>query len=125
MRVRSLEQVMADADFPTRRNVLAIRRLNDLFRTSLSGGTVVVTTGVQALSVNAHAEALKSVVIFSDFTPDNDPHGEHDFGAFTIEGHKLFWKIDYYDARQEYGSPDPANPDVTTRVLTIMLASEY
>jgi hypothetical protein len=55
----------------------------------------------------------------------NDPHGEHDFGNFTLAGRKFFWKIDYYDAAMEFGSEDPADPSKTTRVLTIMLASEY
>jgi hypothetical protein len=33
---------------------------------------------------------------------------EHNFGSFTLDGRKLFWKIDYYDAACEYGSEDPA-----------------
>ena len=59
------------------------------------------------------------------FCEDNDPYGEHDFGAFEVEGEKLFWKIDYYDKALEHGSEDPADPTRTTRVLTVMLASEY
>ena len=55
----------------------------------------------------------------------NDPHGEHDFGSFEIDDRKVFWKIDCYDAAMEFGSEDPADPSKTTRVLTIMLASEY
>ena len=62
---------------------------------------------------------------FEDFTPDNDPHGEHDFGAFEHAGKRIFWKIDYYDAACENGSEDPADASKTTRVLTIMLADEY
>jgi Protein of unknown function (DUF3768) len=62
---------------------------------------------------------------FKDFTEDNDPHGEHDFGSFEYAGERCFWKIDYYDKAMEYGSDDPADPAKTTRVLTIMLAEEY
>jgi hypothetical protein len=45
--------------------------------------------------------------------------------AYTLDGRKLFWKIDYYDAACVYGSEDPADPSQTTRVLTIMLVEEY
>ena len=62
---------------------------------------------------------------FDAFTEDNDPHGEHDFGAFDHAGHRIFWKIDYYDQSLEFGSENPADPAKTTRVLTIMLADEY
>ena len=62
---------------------------------------------------------------FNAFSPENDPYDEHDFGAFALRGHEVSWKIDYYDAAMEWGSKDPANPDITTRVLTIMLAEEY
>lgn len=55
----------------------------------------------------------------------NDPHKEHDFGSFEIAGRKFFFKLDYYDSAMEFGSEDPADPSKTTRVLTIMLASEY
>ena len=56
---------------------------------------------------------------------DNDPNGEHDFGNFELAGQKFFWKIDYYDTTMEFGSEDPADSAKTTRVLTIMLTSEY
>jgi hypothetical protein len=62
---------------------------------------------------------------FDSFTEDNDPHGEHDFGAFEHEGQRIFWKIDYYARDREHGSENPADPKQTVRVLTIMLASEY
>ena len=62
---------------------------------------------------------------FRDFTPQNDPYGEHDFGSFAVGEERLFWKIDYYDLSLEFGSNDPADPAQTKRVLTIMLAEEY
>lgn len=102
-----------------------IARLNDVLRTSLTGGKIVMTAGVAALTDISRARVLASVQTFSDFAQDNDPEGEHDFGAFEADGHACFWKIDYYDKQLAAGSPDPADPDLTTRVLTIMLRSEY
>ena len=102
-----------------------IRELNDAFRKTLRGGRAVMTAGVAGLPDCVKAEALVQVASFSDFTPDNDPHGEHDFGSFTLVGRKFFWKIDYYDKRCQFGSEDPSDPEKTTRVLTIMLAEEY
>lgn len=102
-----------------------IRALNDAFRTTMTGGRVMLTAGVDALPSDVKAMAIRRVATFSEFTADNDPHGEHDFGSYDLAGRKFFWKIDYYDAAMEFGSEDPANPTKTTRVLTIMLASEY
>jgi hypothetical protein len=62
---------------------------------------------------------------FDAFTPDNDPHGERDFGSFELEGRTVFWKFDYYDLALEHGSEDPSDPLKTCRVLTIMLAEDY
>ncbi len=106
-------------------NAERIRDLNDAFRRSFSGGNVVVTAGIHALPSDVRAMVIRRVATFSDFNTENDPHGEHDFGSFEFAGRKIFWKIDYYDAKMEFGSDDPANPSKTTRVLTIMLASEY
>lgn len=102
-----------------------IRELNDAFRTTMTGGRVLMTAGVNALPSDVQAMVIRRVATFTDFTADNDPHGEHDFGSFDLVGQKLFWKIDYYDPAMEFGSEDPADPDRTARVLTIMLASEY
>jgi hypothetical protein len=63
--------------------------------------------------------------IFDDFCTANDPHDEHDFGAFEFEGARIMFKIDYYDNDLNFHSPNPADPAVTERVLTIMLAEEY
>ena len=102
-----------------------IRELNDAFRSTFAGGNVVMTAGVDALPDMVKAEALKQAATFDDFTEDNDPHAEHDFGSFELCGRKFFWKIDYYDRAMEYGSEDPSDPAKTTRVMTVMLASEY
>ncbi|HEX8167177.1 MAG TPA: DUF3768 domain-containing protein [Beijerinckiaceae bacterium] len=78
-----------------------------------------------ALPAAVVAAALERVRTFEDFGLDNDPHGEHDFGSFQLEGETFFFKIDYYDRDLRFGSEDPGDPDKTTRVLTIMLAEEY
>lgn len=103
-----------------------IRVLNDSFRAAgPSRGGWLVTSGVQSSGPTALGVIITQVIAFSTFTPDNDPYGEHDFGSFRHVGETIYWKIDYYDLDLQFGSPDPANPDVTRRVLTILLASEY
>ena len=101
-----------------------IALLNDDFRRTFRGGKVMMTSGVDELPDCVKAEALVQVANFSNFTADNDPHGEHDFGSFTLVGRKFFWKIDYYDTAMQFGSEDPSDPVKTARVLTIMLAEE-
>lgn len=102
-----------------------IRELNDLFRTCFIGGRVLITEGVTALGQDFTSGCVEAVQRFSDFTADNDPYGEHDFGCVPVDGRKVCWKIDHYDRDCRYGSESPADPAQTTRVLTIMLASEY
>ena len=102
-----------------------IRKLNDEFRRTLAGGKIMLTPGVSNLDATSMELALAHLKAFENFSPDNDPYGEHDFGSFEIAGQKLFFKIDYYDPGLEFGSEDPADPSKTTRVLTLMLAEEY
>lgn len=102
----------------------AIARLNDQHRARPGDGWVM-TPGVQDLGARAMVQAVAAVVAFSDFSEDNDPHGERDCGAFEIGGQRLFWKIDYYDQSLTLASPEPGDPAVTRRVLTLMLAEEY
>jgi hypothetical protein len=117
---------------PTDASAERIRALNDAFRSAsdpiaalFARGQLVVTRGV-AERGNAFVDrALAIVRSFDRFTPNNDPYGEHDFGAFEVDGVALNWKIDYYDNNLQWGSPDPADPAVTKRVLTVLLADEY
>ena len=102
-----------------------IRALNDDFRRTFVGGMVVITAGVEAMPADQRKSLLAKVRAFDAFTDDNDPHREHDFGAVDEGGVRYFWKVDCYDRATEFGSPDPADPAVTTRVLTIMRADEY
>jgi hypothetical protein len=104
-----------------------IRDLNDAFRKNFHPalGRTVLTAGVDALPSDVRAMANRKVATFDAFDGDNDPHAEHDFGAFDLAGHKFFFKLDYYDPGLESGSADPADSAKTTRVLTLMLAEEY
>lgn len=105
--------------------IARIRDLNDRFRTTGLGGLITLTHGVSSLGAEAVRQIVDKVRTFTAFTNDNDPYGEHDMGSVQHDGHRIFWKIDYYDKTLDAGSNDPSNPEITTRVLTIMLVSEY
>ena len=109
----------------TQSNADRIRLLNDNFRSTFVGGRVVMTQGVDALPIDTKARVILAVRSFAKFTERDDPHHEHDFGSFDIEGETYFFKIDYYALDMDGGSEDPADPEKTTRVLTIMRADEY
>ena len=102
-----------------------IRTLNDQLRQNFSEGTAVLTCGIAALGAEAVARIVKTIAIFDDFCHANDPHQEHDFGAFEADGHVIFFKIDYYDKALTGHSPDAADRSFTERVITVMLAEEY
>lgn len=104
-----------------------IAHLNDLFRQTLLPqlGRLVYSDCVRELGPEKISALLGRVIEFNSFTDDNNPHGERDFGSFEFDNETYFWKMDYYDKSLEYGSEDPSDPKQTTRVLTVMLASEY
>ena len=104
-------------------SVEKIAALNDAARTTLTGCRVAVTPGIADLG--DVGEIFERVTSYADFNSRNDPHGEHDFGSFEFAGQLVFWKIDYYDLDLLMHSPDPSDPTVTTRVLTVMLGQEY
>lgn len=106
-------------------NTERIRALNDDLRQHLLGGGAVITPGIAALGPVAVARIVRTIAVYDDFCQANDPHEEHDFGAFDTDGQRVFFKIDYYDRSLTRHSPDPANSAVTERVITIMLAEEY
>ncbi len=114
--------------------VALIAAQNDAFRTSgnqdrVIKGQIVMTQGVATLAPVVKAILSQRLWTFDAFTSNNDPFGDHSFGciAFNVSGtdHRVFWKIDLYDTDYEYGSDDAANPEVTRRVLTVMLPCEY
>jgi Protein of unknown function (DUF3768) len=129
---------MSTATISTDPTTRRIAELNDRFRKStlsldpvaISLGRKVMTSGIRDLGLAASLEIAERAAAFDTFDGGNDPHGEHDFGAFDYEHHRIFWKIDYYDRAtfgtgRDMGSEDPSDPAKTLRVLTIMFASEY
>ena len=109
---------------PKRNNDIAT--INDKFRKDpLPNGRLMLSRGIADKGDDFGRKALQAVKNFGDFTKGNDPYSEHDFGAFDLDGEKLFWKIDCYDRSLAFGSPDPTDETLTIRVLTIMLAEEY
>ena len=102
-----------------------IATLNDNFRRSFINGEVLLSAGIAAMSSEDKANIISMVQNFNDFTPSNDVYGEHDFLSIDYKGNKIFAKIDYYDLNYEFMSENPANPDITNRVLSILLAEEW
>jgi Protein of unknown function (DUF3768) len=119
-----------------------IARLNDQARSAMGVAcTAVATVGFRSLPTSDQSRVRELIETFDAFDEDNDPHGERDFGTIyqlgdggwtterprlrDDERERVFWKFDYYDRDLQFGSEDAANPAVTRRVLTIMLADEY
>ncbi|EDM69407.1 hypothetical protein RAZWK3B_11732 [Roseobacter sp. AzwK-3b] len=100
-----------------------VRDLNDRARRTFQNCRVVITPGIEQL--DDLTAVLRAVQLFDKFTADNDPYAEHDFGAFHWHDVHVFWQFSYYDVDLQQLSPDPSDPAVTTRVLTVMLANEY
>ncbi len=102
-----------------------IRILNDELPKNFGQGHAVMTIGIAALGAEAVARIVKTIEVYDDFCHANDPYEEHDFGSFETDGRTIFFKIDYFDPTLTAQSPDPSDPAVTKRVITIMLAEEY
>lgn len=116
--------------FPNSKTVTTARQ-NDAFRNGMAvggcpfPGTVVVTCGVRDRGRGFVTNAILAAAFDTEFSEDNDPWGDRSFGTVTVQGDKLFWKIDYFDNTRVYGSDDPSDPAMTHRVLTILFPSEY
>ncbi len=103
----------------------SIRAQNDDLRKHLLGGGAVITAGIAALGPEAVARLVRTIAVFDDFCHANDPHEEHDFGSFRFDNVEVIFKIDYYDKSLNFHSPNPADPSVTERMITVMRADEY
>ena len=105
---------------------ITIQKLNDMQRCHWVGGEIIITRDVSELIGGALVgEVLYIMASYDDFSRASDPHGEHDFGVFDAFGNEFFWKIDYFNLSKDGHSPDPADPQITCRVLTLMLATDY
>ena len=109
----------------TDEKVARIRHLNDLLRCKGIGGQVMVTAGIDALGESTVRRVLQAVAGFTEFNNDNDPHGERDCARLSVGSLSIIFKIDYFDRSLDFHSPDVADPSVTIRVMTVMLADEY
>ena len=133
---------MSAALAAAREQTMRIARLNDMARQAMGiACTAVATVGFRSLPESDQSRVRELIETFDAFDEDNDPHGERDFGTIyqlgdgrwtterprvcDDERERVFWKFDYYDRDLQFGSEDAANPAVTRRVLTIMLADEY
>jgi hypothetical protein len=126
------QKVLNDKKLP---KIEKIALLNDELRKKLITGELFkadskdkayITRGA-SIFVNGmnRMQFLNNVALYRNFTEDNNPHGERDFGNFMYQKEKIFWKIDYKDNSMMYHSPDASDPSQTIRVLTIMKASEW
>ena len=133
---------MSAALATVREQAARIARLNDMARQAMGVAcTAVATVGFQSLPDADQSQVRELIETFDAFDENNDPHGERDFGTIyqlgdgrwttertrvrDDERERVFWKFDYYDRDLRFGSEDAANPTITRRVLTIMLADEY
>ena len=104
-----------------------IRELNDQLRTTGLGrnGRVIIAGGLAHAGPEIQEAAVIGLRTFSDFPAGNDPYGEHDFGAFTIDGQRFMFKIDYFSLDELHGSEHPEDPTQTVRVLSLFFAEDY
>jgi len=98
-------------DLAKRQKTARIRELNDTLRRTFTGGKVMLTAGLDALSEEACAAVLQAVRDFDDsaFDGANDPYGEHDFVTFELEGQTYFAKVDYDDKTGQVSNVKSSN----------------
>ena len=99
--------------------------LNDQLRQTHVGGRILMTQGVMSMGPEGVVGVMLAIAKVTEFNEDNDPYGEHDFGAVSVSGRRIFWKIDYYDESLASHAVDPSDADKCVRVMTVMLAEEY
>jgi len=99
----------------------ALRRCLSPEETGRPDDGVFLTNGVAS---SPHLkEILNAVIAFDAFDEKNDPHGEHDYGRFSVRDREYAFKFDYYDENLKFGA-DPLKEHFR-RVMTILRAEEY
>ena len=112
----------ADRPAPAKK---ATALLNDRFRQGdRSLGEYKLSRQVLALPKHKQKQLFKELQEFSDFNPQNDPSGDRSRGEIVMDNFTYIWKIDYLDTTMTMVSDDPADPSVTTRVLSIIRTGE-
>jgi hypothetical protein len=103
-----------------------IRELNDQLRTTgLGNGRAVAVASLAQADPDLISKVVTAMREFTDFNEGDDPYGEHDFGAFTVDNERFIFKIDYFALDELHGSEHPEDPTVTIRVCTLLYASDY
>jgi len=97
-----------------------IAALNDQLRTTFKGGRVQMTRSVYDLDDRLRGRALSVLARYNTF----DPASEHDCGVFIFAGFAFEWRIEYRGKDGVGHSPDPADPDMTMRVLTLYVTED-
>lgn len=98
-----------------------IRQINDRLRQRHEGGRVVLSDGVRALPVGTVARIL---IAIRDAGPPADHSDEHDAGRVLVDGHEVLWVIDAFGLDWISHSPDPSEPSLTCRRLSVLLVEE-
>ena len=120
---------MPVADSNTSRTA-TIARLNDDARLGLDRRARVLFTSncleTFRISQEAHPAIIQAQLLAAfrrcEFAADSPAH---DFASILFRERKVWMNIDYYDLDCEYGSEDPADASITTRVVTILLPEDY
>lgn len=101
-----------EEDFEAAEKAKLIAEHNDRFRNTWGAdftipGQIVMTRAVAALSPAWMVRLMQAIQQFSDFNEDNDPYGDHSFGAVEItvggETKTIWFKIDGVDAPSHNG----------------------
>lgn len=107
-----------------------IARLNDDARLGLDRRARIMFTRncveTFRISQEAHPAIIQAQLLAAfrrcEFAADSP---EHDFASILFRERKVWMKIDYYDLDCAYGSENPADASITTRVITILLPEDY